>query len=406
MVRPKTLAQFLIPLCIGMFTAVTPVAEAASYYVATTGSDSSPGTVIQPFRTIAKGLSSLRAGDILYLRAGTYNETINSNSQKIPTGTSWDNAPIISGYPGETATLAVGNSSELVNLPHSYVQFLSFENLVLDGLNTTGLVISLGSSGAHHIRFKNCEIKNAAHHLVFLQGHHHIITGSHIHHTGNTTLYPRPTSKHYAFYVQGTDNLIEDSEIHHTNDFAIHNYSGSGVLADRNIYRNLVLHDTGLLCASCSAITINNGNDVMAYNNVLYKNTGHGIIVGSGGSNARIYNNTVYGGLQTGIYIQPGSSGAIVQNNIAYANATIQILNEGGATVSYNFVTDPSFMNVASLDFNLRSSSPAIDAGIVVSQVTTDIRKRNRPQGPTHDIGAYEIGSSSAPAPPKNLSVR
>jgi parallel beta-helix repeat protein len=145
----------------------------------------------------------------------------------------------------------------------------------------------------------------------------------------------------------------------------------------------------------------------MAYNNVLYRNTGHGITVGSGGNNARIYNNTVYGGLETGIYIQSACSGAVVQNNIAYGNRTAQILSEGAsATLSHNFTSNPNFANVAAFDFNLQSTSPAIDAGVFLSQVTTDIRNRIRPQGSNHDIGAYEAGLSSAPAPPRNLNVR
>src|SRR4051794_4523366 len=77
-------------------------ADAATYYVATNGSNTNPGTVQSPFQTIAKGLSSLKAGDVLYLRGGTYSQSINSNSQVIPTGTSWANAPLVSAYPGET----------------------------------------------------------------------------------------------------------------------------------------------------------------------------------------------------------------------------------------------------------------------------------------------------------------
>src|SRR2546428_9686097 len=70
-------------------------ATAATYYVATTGNDANPGTPVRPFRTIRKGLSILRAGDTLYLRGGTYAETIDSNKQTIPHATSWSDAPVI-----------------------------------------------------------------------------------------------------------------------------------------------------------------------------------------------------------------------------------------------------------------------------------------------------------------------
>jgi uncharacterized repeat protein (TIGR02059 family) len=44
----------------------------ATYYVATNGNDSNAGTISSPWLTWQKGFSSLRAGDILYIRGGTY----------------------------------------------------------------------------------------------------------------------------------------------------------------------------------------------------------------------------------------------------------------------------------------------------------------------------------------------
>src|SRR5215217_7462682 len=70
------------------------VATAATYYVATTGSDANPGSQSQPFRTIDKGVSMLHAGDTLYIRGGTYNPGRFGQhaSVEIPSGTSWSNA--------------------------------------------------------------------------------------------------------------------------------------------------------------------------------------------------------------------------------------------------------------------------------------------------------------------------
>src|SRR5687768_15280622 len=95
--KQYVLLTFYVLSCLGAVTV-----QAATYYVATTGNDSYPGSQLQPFRTIKKGLSTLTTGDTLYIRAGTYSESISSNVQTIPTGTSWANAPLIAGYPGET----------------------------------------------------------------------------------------------------------------------------------------------------------------------------------------------------------------------------------------------------------------------------------------------------------------
>ena len=44
-------------------------------------------------------------------------------------------------------------------------------------------------------------------------------------------------------------------------------------------------------------------------------------------------------------------------------------------------------MNAAALNFNLQTNSPAIDAGQLLSLVTTDIKNNPRPQGTNYDIG-------------------
>ena len=59
-------------------------AQARNYYVATTGSDSNPGTLAQPFRTIVKGVSVLKPGETTFVRAGTYAESINTNQIQLP----------------------------------------------------------------------------------------------------------------------------------------------------------------------------------------------------------------------------------------------------------------------------------------------------------------------------------
>lgn len=48
------------------------------YYVATTGSDTNPGTSEQPFRTIGRCASAAQAGDTCLVQAGTYNERVST----------------------------------------------------------------------------------------------------------------------------------------------------------------------------------------------------------------------------------------------------------------------------------------------------------------------------------------
>ena len=54
----------------------TATAQGATYYVATTGSDSNTGTSSSPWRNPQKcATSPIRAGDTCIVRAGTYTDT-------------------------------------------------------------------------------------------------------------------------------------------------------------------------------------------------------------------------------------------------------------------------------------------------------------------------------------------
>ena len=53
------------------------------------------------------------------------------------------------------------------------------------------------------------------------------------------------------------------------------------------------------------------------------------------------------------------------------------------------------FRNVVANDYHLSATSPAIDNGMSVTDVTTDIEGNSRPQGSGWDIGAYEYTPST-----------
>lgn len=73
----------------------------ATYYVSTTGSDSSgDGSISTPWSTIDYAQDQLSAGDTLYVRAGTYHQSVTITCA----GTS-GNEITIANYPGESVTL-------------------------------------------------------------------------------------------------------------------------------------------------------------------------------------------------------------------------------------------------------------------------------------------------------------
>jgi len=72
-----------------------------TYYVATNGNDSNPGTISQPFASWQKGFDVAQAGDIVYIRGGTY----------YPTGTGYGH-----GYYGAVALRKNGTSENMINI--------------------------------------------------------------------------------------------------------------------------------------------------------------------------------------------------------------------------------------------------------------------------------------------------
>jgi len=73
----------------------------STYFVSSNGNDSNPGTVTNPFLTIQKAADTMIAGDICYIRQGSYHETIIMDDND-----GSDGSPIIfSVYDGERVVL-------------------------------------------------------------------------------------------------------------------------------------------------------------------------------------------------------------------------------------------------------------------------------------------------------------
>lgn len=116
----KKLLSVLLGICIlgasNLHAAPAAAAIQATYYVSPTGSDSNPGTLAQPFATIAKARDVVRTinasmtGDIyVYLRGGTYtlSQTLAFNDSD--SGTNGHNV-IYQNYAGETPIISGGQN--------------------------------------------------------------------------------------------------------------------------------------------------------------------------------------------------------------------------------------------------------------------------------------------------------
>ena len=109
--------------------AAASLATATDYYVASTGSDGSSGTITNPYATFSKALGQAIPGDTVLVRGGTYRQRVSFPRN----GTA--SAPIVfRAYPGETpvidlsgAAVPSGNGDEPV------ISVLNRSNIVVQG---------------------------------------------------------------------------------------------------------------------------------------------------------------------------------------------------------------------------------------------------------------------------------
>src|SRR5688572_7835866 len=75
---------------------MSTTANAANLYVSLSGNNANAGTLAAPFRTLTWAGYKAKPGDVVYVRGGVYNETVNIVSKGTAT------APILfTAYPGE-----------------------------------------------------------------------------------------------------------------------------------------------------------------------------------------------------------------------------------------------------------------------------------------------------------------
>jgi parallel beta-helix repeat protein len=374
------------------------------YFVATNGNDSNPGTEGAPFKTMKKGVSMLKPGDTLYVKDGSY--VGSSQLADIPSGTSWNEPVTIAAYPGHKPMITAEANDIALYFDYRQ-QYVVVDGFIIDATGGTDGVkitwVSDPSNAAHHIRIQNTEIKNGATAGVIVTGEfaqYNEFINLKVHNNGRDR-------QDHGIYIATSNNLIEGCDVYNHLGHGLHIYSGASYKPSYNTIRGNFVHDNvgggisvfyGINNSVYNNISFNNNTGVLivsngstVYNNTVYNNSGAGILVDA--SNVTVSNNIAYGNPSDGLYVGEWGNSVTVTNNLLSNNSGNFKDDARGTALAGNLIGDnyePNFANISAFDFRLQVGSSAIDAGITLPEVSTDIFGTARPRGLRYDIGAYE----------------
>jgi hypothetical protein len=120
------------------------------------------------------------------------------------------------------------------------------------------------------------------------------------------------------------------------------------------------------------------GSHAILVNNTIADNGGHGIMVWR--YTSLTMTNNIIAGHTTGLYIRDVLTGAVAADTNLFWNGIDPITGTNG------ILEDP----LLTPDYRLYEGSPAVDAGVTIPWLTTDLEGIPRPQGDSYDLGAFE----------------
>lgn len=391
----------VLTLCGSEILVNTDEAIAKNYYVSAGngGSDKNPGTQEAPFLTLTQGVSVILPGDTLFVRGGTYLGY--SSLSNIPSGNSWAEPVTVKAYPEEKVVLTAMPGKNVLHFRQGSHHII-MDGFVIDG--TGGLNGIVSGEDSHHIHILNSEVMNAPIQGILLNkgSEYFEFVNLRIHNNGTTW-------QHHGIYISTSHHLVKDCLIYENAGWGVHIFSASNNPSFNLVINNKIHNNAqGKIefngkTTEGAGIGIYHGSGNTAINNLIWGKLQRGIHTYRT-SNTKIYNNTLYAN-RRGIEIESTVTDAQVINNIIYNNESMDLKVLGvNTTLSNNLTENPLFVDEVKLDFHLQPGGPAINAGMILPEVTTDFEYKIRPTDSNYDIGAFQNGKYSQ-APPTALRV-
>jgi hypothetical protein len=285
----------------------------SSFYVATTGSDSNPGTQSAPWRTVQHAADTARAGSIVNVRGGIYEELVNINAS----GNASDGFITLRSYPGETAVVdatrftPTGRQAVLTIHNQSYVRIEGFE-------------IRNFRTAIHRLSPLGISVMGSGSHIELLKNNVH-----HIEQTFDGRDAPGHGDNGFGIAVYGTDAkmpitdlIIDGNEVHHLKTGSSESLVVNGNVTNFRITHNVV-HDNN-----------NIGIDVIGFERTApdpaVDQARDGVVSGNLVYNIHSRGNPAYQNEENsdGIYVDGGTRILIEQNVIHDDDFGIELASE------------------------------------------------------------------------------
>src|SRR5450759_2963509 len=297
--------------------------QSNTYYVSTTGSDTNPGTLSQPWKTIQKAVNTVVAGDTIYVRGGQYDGIKNGWSFK-NSGTS--SQPItLTNSPGEQVVFKIltstYNDRQIFRCyidpkvppgwqtpKADYIHIIGTDvtpQTLSDGVESKKGIVILGEPGepSHGIHVRDCDYWEVAG-LDFVETSVAIWTAKKDWQTmeeHNTEYWYVHNNRVYNYYREsgmqfnGDNNRIENNEIYKVSNELDTPYGCQllNILGDHNVISGNVLSRLGST-AECVGIRFEWD---LADMNIVERNRIFDVAAGidiNGGDNNVIQNNIIY----------------------------------------------------------------------------------------------------------------
>jgi uncharacterized repeat protein (TIGR02059 family) len=420
------------------FIVLSLLCSANTYYVSTTGSNSYPGTITQPFLTIQYGVDHLASpGDILYIRGGTYSSSggtaVNIGSSN-GSGTS-SSHKVVSNYQNEVVILDgsnLTNSSVHFGLHVTNISYWDFKGINISNVfeYNQGEQYGIGfeMANCNNILVERCSVYNCG--GGFTCAWSDLITYN------NCDAYSNADLLDNGGYANGFSGHIHGASVLTYNncrawansDDGFDLYGSSGYITINNCwafkngygnaYNGFQDGNGAGIKTGANDTQLEAGVQRTINNCLMWNNNGYGFDKSQDGGPSMLHNfinNTIYNNV-VALNFQYSGASDIIRNNICHANATFYPINSNNTVDHNNFtstsqngvisVTDADFLSIdpAGTDgirqadgslpvlnfLNLSKGSKLIDAGVDIGIPYS---------GNAPDLGAYEFQAATNAIP-------